>query len=255
MVDRVSRYLEQRLASESRSSISFRDVIASRRSIKPHLVDGFLFLEGRLSVATEDVFQQDPLRLLRVFRHMQQLKATIDFELSRLISENLALLTPDIVNSEDANRCFRSILQTKGDVYPALRKMNTTGVLSKVLPEWANLHCLVQHEYYHRYTADEHTLNTIRELDNVFSGQESALTRKYRIEIEETHLPALLYLILLLHDIGKGFSIQGHAQFGAEMSGPILERMGVVPEIRQKNFVFDSKSSRDGTILATLRHR
>ena len=64
------------------------------------------------------------------------------------------------------------ILQDLGQVHPTLALMHEFGVLARFLPEFNGLTCLVQHEYYHRYTADIHTLNTIKELDNVFSSHE-----------------------------------------------------------------------------------
>ena len=70
-----------------------------------------------------------------------------------------------------------------------------------------------QATYYHRYTADVHTLNAIRELDRVFSEAEP-ITLKYRQALHETSDPTLLYLTLLLHDIGKAEGIRGHAESG-----------------------------------------
>ena len=148
--------------------------------------------------------------------------------------ESLDLIDDKIVNSKEANRSFRSILQSKGDVYPALNLMNITGVLPRFMPEWAGLHCLVQHEFYHRYSADEHVLKTIRELDAVFSGEDPEITRKYRQALEETELPGLLYVILLLHDIGKSAGIENHAKVGAKLAVPILDRLHVVEKARKK---------------------
>ena len=232
LVDRLSHYIEERLALEANGRVSFRAVIESRR--RPNEVDGFIVARGEISAASERVFQQDPLRLLRVFRHAQQFKVGIHFELLRLIEKNLGLIDDALVRSDEAARCFRSILQSRGEVYPALKQMNLTGVLSRVVPEWEELHCLVQHEYCQRYTADEHTLETIRQLDDIFSGEEPALTTKYREAIEETQLPALLYLILLLHDIGKGRAIENHAETGAEIAETILGRLKLPVELRPR---------------------
>jgi [protein-PII] uridylyltransferase len=138
--------------------------------------------------------------------------------LERLIVENRDLIDAKVVNSKEANRSFRSILQSKGNVYPVLNLMNVTGVLPRFIPEWGDLHCLVQHEYYHRYSADEHVLKTIRELDNIFSGE----------------LPGLLYLMLLLHDIGKGESIENHAEIGVRLAEPILDRLQIAEKARKK---------------------
>ncbi|MEX0323566.1 MAG: [protein-PII] uridylyltransferase [Puniceicoccaceae bacterium] len=230
----LSCYLEKRLSLNAHTSVSFGSVLRSRRLGKADRFDGFVAQGGILEAESTNVFKQDPVRLIRVFRHMQSRDLELDFDLERLIVENLELIDRSIVESEDANRAFRSILQSKGNVYPALNLMNTTGVLPRFIPEWKGLHCLVQHEYYHRYTADEHVLKTIRHLDAIISGETPELTRKYRQALEETELPGLLYLILFLHDIGKGKSIEGHAETGAKMAVPILQRLQVVKKAREK---------------------
>ena len=230
----LSAYLEKRLSNNARTSISFQSVLESRRLGKIDRFDGFEVHGKQLLAESVHTFRQDPLRLIRVFRHLQSRGLEADFDLERLIEENLDLIDQKVIESAEANRSFRSILQNKGDVYPALLLMNTTGVLSRFMPEWAGLHCLVQHEYYHRYTADAHILTTIHELDRLIAGENPDLTRKYREALEDTELPGLLYLILLLHDIGKAQAIENHSEVGASIAGPILERLGVVEKAREK---------------------
>jgi [protein-PII] uridylyltransferase len=222
------------MSLNAQSSIPFSSVLESRRLGKTERFDGFMIQGNTLTAQSKKVFKEDPLRLIRVFRHLQSRGLELDFDLERLIVENRDLIDKSVVESEDANRSFRSILQSKGNVYPTLYLMNTTGVLPLFIPEWGGLHCLVQHEYYHRYPADEHVLKTIKELDGIFSGEEPELTRKYRQALEETALPGLLYLILLLHDIGKSRAIEDHAEIGAEMAIPILARLQVVEKARDK---------------------
>jgi len=128
----------------------------------------------------------------------------------------------------DANVSFKAILSEAGAVHPTLALMHELGVLAKFIPEFQGLTCLVQHEFYHRYTADIHTLNAMRELDLVFSGSDP-VAQKYRNILHETANPTLLYLILLLHDIGKARGIKGHADFGVDIALPLLARMEVDP--------------------------
>ncbi|MGC9451089.1 MAG: [protein-PII] uridylyltransferase [Oceanipulchritudo sp.] len=230
----LSVYLEKRLSLNAQTSVSFQSVIESRRQGRTERFDGFVVRGKSLQADSTDVFRQDPVRLIRIFRHLQARNLELDFDLERLIEENLDLIDKNLIESEEANRSFRSILQSKGEVYPPLKLMNSTGVLPRFIPEWGGLHCLVQHEYYHRYTADEHVLKTIRELDGIFSGEEPDLTRKYRQALEDTELPGLLYIILLLHDIGKSKGIENHAEVGSEMAGPILKRLQVIEKAREK---------------------
>jgi [protein-PII] uridylyltransferase len=236
---RVSKLVEDRLAlsigrnaNASSAGRSFRELLLASRFQRAKKIDGFILRGRELAAETPNVFRDDPVRLIRVFRHKQQLEAGLDFHLTELIRTSLGLLTPEVAHSPDASVCFRAILSEAGAVHPILAKMHELGVLGKFIPEFDSLTCLVQHEYYHRYTADVHTLNAIRELDRIYTEAEP-ITLKYRAAIHETTDPALLYLTLLLHDIGKAEGIQGHADSGVRLALPILERFGVSPEGRE----------------------
>ncbi len=230
---RISQLLEQRLALRkddgSQDRVSFREVIRARKLDRQKQFDGFLLRGDELTCETHNVFRQDPERLIRVFRHCQQLNCRMDFELSSLIQESVHLIDNTVILSPRANLSFRTILEQPGQVHPTLLQMHEHGVLGRFVPEFGKLTCLVQHEYYHRYTADIHTLNTIRELDRIYSGEEPE-TVKYREVLRQTSDPKLLYLILFLHDIGKSAGVSGHDVTGAKMAWNVLTRMEVKNE-------------------------
>ena len=188
--------------------------------------DGFALHRGRLGAARQDVFDADPTRLMRVFRHAQQFRATVDFALLRLVRERVELLTPRVAASRGVVDCFLAILADAGRVGEVVALMHEAGVLGRFLPEFTGIHCLVQREVFHRYTVDVHTLLCLRELDAVFMGGTPAAER-YREVLCETDEPALPYVALLLHDIGKQLGVAGHAASGAEMAEKILRRLGV----------------------------
>jgi len=233
---RISKLVENRLAltlaQTSDEKISFREVVRARRHERSKRIDGFVLRGRELSADDPEVFKTEPARLIRVFRHGQQLGAVPDFSLQTLIRESLPLITRKVVESKDANTSFRAILDEAGAVFPTLHLMHELGVLGRFIPEFDALTCLVQHEFYHRYTADIHTLNTIRELDRIFTEAEP-ITLKYRTTLHETGNPALLYLILLLHDIGKAKGIQGHADSGVDIALPLLARLEIDASSRE----------------------
>ncbi len=233
---RISRLIENRLAlaldQEGSGRISFRDMLKTQRFQRPKRLDGFILRGQELSVEKPDVFKVDPVRLIRVFRHCQQLGCKPDFHLNTLIHESLPLITPEVIHSVDANVSFRAILAEVGAVYPTLNLMHELGVLGKFIPEFDRLTCLVQHEYYHRYTADVHTLSAIRQLDLIYTEAEP-ITLKYRAALHESAEPELLYVTLLLHDIGKADGIRGHAESGVRIAQPLLERLQVPPAGRE----------------------
>lgn len=232
---RLSKLVENRLAltleQPENDKISFREVLRAQRYQRTKRLDGFILRGRELAADKTNVFAADPVRLIRVFRHCQQLNCTPNFALTNLIRENIHLIDDSVRQAKDACVSFKAILSEVGDVYPSLKLMHELGVLGCFIPEFDELTCLVQHEYYHRYTADVHTLNTIRELDRVFAEAEP-ITLKYREALHETSDPSVLYLILLLHDIGKAVGIQGHAESGVKIADPILHRLGVSAENR-----------------------
>lgn len=227
---RVSKLIENRLAltleAPDRNRISFRDAVRARRMEKSKRIDGFVLRGGELAAESPEVFKDDPVRIVRVFRHCQQLGVKPDFALQTLIRDAIPLLTRHVQQSTDANVSFRAILEQAGAVYPILAMMHELGILGRFIPEFDALTCLVQHEFYHRYTADIHTLHAIRELDNIFTDAEP-ISLKYRSTLHETPSPTLLYLILLLHDIGKARGIKGHAESGVAIAEPLLDRMQI----------------------------
>jgi [protein-PII] uridylyltransferase len=228
----TSKTVESRLAlaigrKSSGAKASIRETLKIARLRRARRVDGFIVRGQELAAEAPTVFLEDPVRLIRVFRHCQQLDCTLDFSLVQLIRESLGLMA-GISRSPDAAMAFRAILSEAGAVQPVLARMHELGVLGGYIPEFDALTCLVQHEYYHRYTADIHTLNAIKELDLVFT-EADPMKVKYRDVLHEVEDPALVYLTLLLHDIGKAIAIQNHSESGVRLAGPTMERLGVSP--------------------------
>lgn len=236
-IHRLSKTVENRLSLNSKADTgisplrSMKSFLNARRKERVKREDGFILRGREISFEDKEVFKEDPVRLLRVFRIAQKHELELDFELSSVIRDSLNLIDDNVRCSDRANSSFLAILQESGKVYKILSLMHEHRVLGKFVPEWDRLTCLVQHEYYHRYTADEHTLHTIREFDYAYTHSDPIYER-YRKEISELRFPNLLYLILFLHDIGKGKSIKGHAEIGLEIAEPILERMGIAEEQR-----------------------
>lgn len=232
ILERVSRRMRQKLLPGSQR-ISFGAVLQGYQKNPIKEFDGLVLRDSYFHPAHARIFIEDPDRFIRVFRHAQQFQVDLSLELSDLLETSLNHLTDKVSQSPAANRAFRSILQSPGEVYPILWEMHKLGVLGKFIPEFGLLTCRVQHEYYHRYTADIHILNTIKQLDAVFRA-ESPEDQKYREALRETENPTLLYLILLLHDIGKAQGVKGHAERGTAIAKPMLARMEVKEDFGDK---------------------
>ena len=220
--------------------VSFREAFRAHQHLPGKKVDGFILCQNTFSAKSKNVFKNDPIRLIRIFRYLQQFGAKLDPDLKFLIARSTSLIDSNVINSESAAKSFCSILRSPGEVFPIFVQMHDLNVLGRYLPEFGQLTCMVQHEYYHRYTADMHVLRTIKHLDDIFLKSDE-VSSHYKNELRKNDEPLLLYLILLLHDIGKAEGVKGHDIAGVRIAKPILNRLGIHPE-QQKLILFIIRS-------------
>jgi len=111
----------------------------------------------------------------------------------------------------------------------ALRAMHHTGLLTILLPEFHAIDALVIRDYYHRYTVDEHTFIAIDNLHRLRQA-EDPWDKKFGEILAEIELPELLFLALLVHDIGKGMPVANHITGSLQALDQILARLGLDAE-------------------------
>ena len=116
---------------------------------------------------------------------------------------------------------FREILKLPSNVGKTLSVMNEFGFLGIFLREFDDLIGFFQPGIYHNYTADEHTLIALQNAEDLFT-QNSLFAKIF----QTLHSKDILYMAILLHDIAKPISVEGHEIIGAEISNSIMERLG-----------------------------
>jgi [protein-PII] uridylyltransferase len=226
----ITRTLEQRMAllpPEQKSRLSrLRGLLRRGRRKTPEPVDGFLFVDGEIRAASNRIFRDSPRRLMRVFLHAQQRQLRLNPDLAQLIRNQLSLVDRAFLSDEHIRETFLTILERRGEVAPALRAMHEVNLLGKYIPEFGKLTCLVQHEFYHQYAADEHTLVCLEQLDKIWEAQAPPY-KHYAPLFQSLERPGLLYLALLLHDVGKAAPHdQGrHAEASAAMAARAARRL------------------------------
>ena len=199
---------------------------------KTERLDRFTIRGGMLEPDSREIFNDDPYRLLRAFHHAQVRHLTFHPELADLVSRRLHLIDRTFQYSRSARETFLAILARKGEVGPTLRLMHDLGVLGRYIPEFGALDCLVQHEFFHRYTADEHTLVCIEKLDAVLFSDRPKL-EGYRRIFGKLDDPAILYLALLLHDTGKAANTRHHEENSALLAHKVARRLQLGPGRRR----------------------
>jgi [protein-PII] uridylyltransferase len=205
----------------------------AKRKLKTEQFDGF-YSHGRLIYAENpEIFHEDPFRLIRVFLYAQQRELELSSELQQLIRRRTRLVNRTFQYARAARETFQAILSRKGQVGHVLRMMHEVDFLGKYMPEFGELTCLVQHEFFHRYTADEHTLVCIEKLDSLIDTEDPKLA-PYKSLFLKLEDPYVLYLALLLHDTGKASGARHHAEASALSAQKVAARLQLAPERRRK---------------------
>ncbi|WP_291494454.1 HD domain-containing protein [Desulfurella sp.] len=132
-------------------------------------------------------------------------------------------------------KLFRLIFSYPKPIYKQIYQMHKSNLLNKLIPEFGKIYCLSEYSMYHKYTVDEHSLQALYFLDELFEKKTDSpfIMRLQHIflSLNERDL-FLLRFAVLLHDIGK-LKKQKHEVLGAEMSLKISERFGLGKELRQ----------------------
>ncbi|MGH7898376.1 MAG: bifunctional uridylyltransferase/uridylyl-removing protein GlnD, partial [Candidatus Binatia bacterium] len=189
------------------------------RKIRP----GVRIFAGEIVIDDPKILD-DPAGVVSVFRESQrhgvELSTRTRSQLGHLVLKlEAARESPDVVQA------FLEILRGPTRIYSTLRAMHDVGVLGQLLPEFEQLRCMVIRDFYHIYTVDEHTLRAIMELENLAAGEHRAACPLLTQVMHDVDRPEVVYLAMLLHDIGKGHG-HGHSDRGARLAEKVAERMG-----------------------------
>ncbi|PVA10095.1 [protein-PII] uridylyltransferase [Pelagivirga sediminicola] len=238
---------------------------------KRKLKDGYVVLHGRLAIVDEAAFLSDPLNLLRVFEEALRTGLLIHPDAMRLVTAHLDLITEEVRNDPAAQKLFLGLLLKHGNPERALRRMNELGVLPAFIPEFEPIVAMMQFNMYHHYTVDEHTIQCISHLARIERGE---LIEELPIAssiLEKGVNRRILYVALLLHDIGKGRS-EDHSILGAKIVRKVAPRLGLKPrevdtvewlvryhllmsDMAQKRDIADPRTVRDFAKAVQVRER
>ena len=230
---RVTERITEQFAS-GRSSTITRSLFSFLPRLKTaeEKVGQFRIRQGQLYAESSEIFTQNPAAMMQVFILAQERGLDLSPDLSDLFSRNLGLVTGNFRNNKEPREIFRKIVSRKGEVGRVLRMMHRVDFLGRYVPEFGQLTCLVQHEFFHRYTADEHTLVCIDKLDQVMQTENPKL-RAYRAVFEKLEDPFVLYLALLLHDTGRAVGARPHSEASALFAQAAAPRLGLTAAQRR----------------------
>ena len=196
------------------------------RKMKREEFDGFIAREGRIYPANPDIFKEDSGRMMRLFQHCQLRGLRLSPPIRKLVKAHWEDIDRPFRYSKTNRQTFQAILERKGDVAFILRKMHRVGFLGHYLPEFGALDCLVQHEFFHRYTADEHTLRCVEMLDQLITetNPRREIYRRLFLEIQDAYA---LYLAVILHDTGRAENVREHIDGSAMLAARLCSRLQI----------------------------
>jgi len=198
------------------SEIIFQRCIETRRTIKKvlsslkkkNLGHGFHASDGNLSLEDKDpssLFKQNPSLILTAFELCQAHNLTPNYQIKRQIKKHSYSLDEIFLKKNKIKLFIFNTLENNHSER-LLRLMHEVDVLGLLLPEYGRTHCKVSYDFYHRYTADEHSLRMVRfleELENTPNDLKE-LSKNY----SQLSSKVLLKLSALLQSIGKNSDLE-----------------------------------------------
>jgi [protein-PII] uridylyltransferase len=197
--------------------------------IRRQVGEGFYVTRGELHFPDESLLEADHSRLMKMFEYAQKQGVVLNIRAKTLVRKSLSLVNDKFRRNREVNASFFNILRSNKGVSETLETMHHLGFLNRFIPEFEHIYCKVQHDMYHVYTVDMHSLFAVGEIIRLWQGElarEMPLLTKIAGEVGKREL---LLLAVLFHDIGKGEG-GGHSEKGALMCRTIARRMGLHKE-------------------------
>jgi len=243
--DTAWRQVEGELAARRRTRTLTR-VLPGRRAPNPQrrpLADGVVEQGGEVVLARDADPWADPVLVLRAAGAAARADLPLaPHALDRLATESAPVPSPWPTEARDA---FVDLLGTGHRAVPVLEALDRTGLLVRLIPEWAQVRSHPQRNPVHRFTVDRHLIEA--------AAEAAALTRTVA-------RPDLLLLGAFLHDIGKGFP-GDHTDAGVAVVRELGPRLGlpygdaatIVAMVRHHLLLPDTATRRDLTDPVTVR--
>jgi [protein-PII] uridylyltransferase len=216
---RFSEGLIARVTDEMTTSRFLRRIPG--RQIRP----GVIVQNRLLGVADNELFKRAPINLITIFADCQAHGVELSGSTYQLVRDNLALIDDQMRRLPEVGAALLEILSAREHVADTLEAMHRAGVLGAIIPEFANLYARVLHDLYHIYTVDRHSLAAVRELEKLRAGEFKNSNPLLTEVAREYDALSIVFLALVLHDIGKGHG-HDHHERGALLTTEVCQRLG-----------------------------
>jgi [protein-PII] uridylyltransferase len=219
-----TQLLDEALAASSSLYRQFENWRSRISNSDFSVVHGLIYLQQPASL-------QDPEVLLRLFHFM----AHHGLKLSATTEQKVEHVLPSLAATPPRGAelwIYLEEILLQPHAADALRAMHALRFLTLVLPELKGIDALVVRDYYHRFTVDEHSFLAIDSVHRLMQST-SEWDQRYAELLQELERPELLYLALLLHDVGKSSPQTDHVEASLEIAGQCFERLDLTNEDRE----------------------
>jgi [protein-PII] uridylyltransferase len=192
----------------------------------------FKVRRGKLMLGeAPDILTREPARALELLRVADE----SGLELASLTRDQLSQAVRAIQAARATQQvvtALKALLVRPGTRGAFLVPMHELGILGAVLPEFGRITAFHQHDLYHVYTVDVHSLFALRRLYALRAGDLFDEQPEFTREMQALEDPLPLYLGMLFHDAGKGMG-GNHSQRGKELMVQVGERLGLTQRQRE----------------------
>ncbi len=194
---------------------------------------GFVLADGQIMPGRQDDFAREPIRMLRILRLARARRLKLHpLAIRALIRHERGAVS--LRNDPEAGEIFLDLLcgqnpDGKPDGATWLSILNESGIIGRMLPDWARIVGQMQFDTYHIFTVDEHTIEAVRILNALERGKLTDVAPVASGIIENLQSRRALYMAMLLHDVAKGRG-GDHSILGAEIATQVCPQFGLSVE-------------------------
>lgn len=208
----------------------FTEAILSkrRRVIVDPINDDFRIRNHYIETTATDVFKRRPAALMEIFVIMANRTDIrgVRANTIRQIRQSLDLIDDAFRNDSEVGELFVTLLKSPYTVVSQLTRMRRYGILGTYIPEFGRIIGQMQHDLFHIYTVDAHTMTLLRNLRRMYLPEYEDLFPFLRNVVAQIPRIELLFIAGLFHDIGKGRG-GNHSALGAVDAGKFCDQVGI----------------------------
>lgn len=163
-----------------------------------------------------DVFAKHPFSMMELFVIMANRRdiAGVRASTIRQLRENVHLVNEAFRNDPVVTSLFINLLKAPHTLVSQLTRMRRYGLLGRYIPEFGRVIGQMQHDLFHIYTVDAHTMMVIRNMRRFFYRSSQTTFPVAAHCVHQLPKIELLYIAGLFHDIAKGRG-GDHSELGA----------------------------------------